>query len=99
MKNKMNKKSIVFYVAMALIVGLCAFKAMEEKKYSVSFTEQQWNARYTWVLAAKQAIEKSNIPMDQGRPLVDSLNKFIGELGSQLIPQINPPVDSTKKKK
>lgn len=96
-----TRTTVTFYLAMALIcVGILAFRKYEEKRYSVSYTEAEWNARYTWIAASKQLIERSNVPMDQGRPLVDSLNKFMNELSMQLVPQLKPQVaDSTKKKK
>lgn len=95
----MKKKSIVFYVAMGLIIGLMAFKKMEQKKYSVSLSEQEWNSRYTWVMVANQMLQKSNLPINEVKPLNDSLNKFLNELQVQLLPQMRPAADSTKKNK
>ena len=87
-------------VGLLLIISLVAFKAIEEKKYSVNYTEQEWNSRYSWIVYAKGQLLKSNLPINEIKPLTDSLDKFLGELSSQLIPQIKPPVaDSTKKKK
>lgn len=97
----MKKKSIVFYLAVGLITtSIFAFQKPDPKKFNVSFTEAEWNARYTWIAASRQLIERSNVPMDQGKPLIDSLTKFMNELSLQLVPQLQPPPakDSTKKK-
>ena len=89
-------KKNTFWVAMALVIGLLAFKAAEQKKYKVEFTEAEWNSRYQWVAVSRAMLEKSNLPINEIKPLADSLNKFMMELSNQIIPQL--PKDSTKKK-
>lgn len=94
------KRTVTFFLAMALILTVVAFKTAEEKKYSVSYTEPDWNSRFTWIAVAKSQLLKSNLPVNEVKPLTDSLDKFMTELQTQLIPQIKPPVaDSTKNKR
>jgi len=86
-------------IGLVLIVSLISFKALEDKKLSVSYTEVDWNARFTWIAVSKNQLLKSNLPINEIKPLTDSLDKFMAELSAQLIPQIKSVADSTKKKK
>ncbi len=90
------KKSLLIGIVLVVSIGMLAFKAAEQKKYTVSFTEAEWNSRYQWVAVSKAMLEKSNLPINEIKPLTDSLNKFMAELYNQIIPQL--PKDSTKKK-
>ena len=90
------KKSLLIGIVLVVSIGMLAFKAIEQKKYTVSFTQDEWNSRYQWVAVARDMLEKSSLPINQVKPLNDSLNKFMMELSNQIIPQL--PKDSTKKK-
>lgn len=89
----MKKSLLLFGIAAVTLLG---FKALEEKKYKAEFTQEEWNARYSWVSIARAMLEKSNLPINEVKPLNDSLSKFLNELSMQIIPQL--PKDTTKKK-
>lgn len=90
------------YIAALWIFLLVGFKyaEMQEKKYSVEFTQNEWAARYNWIEVAKQQIRGSDIPAKQALFVCDSLlGRFQNELAQQLQPQFQASNDSTKKKK
>ena len=86
-------------ITLILSLGLFAFQKLEEKKYSVSFTQNEWQARYNWIEAAKSQLKQSDLPSKTVVFISDSLlGKFQNELATQLQPQF-AAADSTKKKK
>lgn len=95
---KQHKVYFAISISCLLAIGIMAFKDAEQKKYQVSYTQEEWNARYTWILASKQMLEQSNLPINQVKPLSDSLTKFTNELAMQLLPQFPKPDTSQIKK-
>ncbi len=92
------KKTLI--IIALLSIGLFSYKSWEEKKYSVSFTQQQWQTRYNWIEIAKQQLKKSDLPAKDVLFVTDSLlGKFQQDLATQLEPQFTQAIDSTKKKK
>ena len=87
------------YIAALWIFLLVGFKyaEMQEKKYSVEFTQNEWQARYNWIEVAKAQLKKSKLPVDDVLFITDSLlGKFQLELAQQLQPQFAQ--DTIKKK-
>jgi hypothetical protein len=85
------------FIISALAIILLAFgKIVEDKKYKVELSQQDWSNRYVWVTVAMQQLKKSNLPAGEILPLCDSLQKFTNELAAQLQPQF--VADTTKKK-
>jgi hypothetical protein len=89
------KKQFLLLSAIGLL-SLVAFN--EEKKYSVSFTQNEWQARWNWIEAAKDQLKRSDLPSKTVVFISDSLlGKFQNELAIQLQPQF--AADTVKKKK
>ena len=80
------------------ILTFCVVMAFtEEKKYTVSFTQPEWQARYSWIETAKAQLKQSDLPSKTVVFINDSLlGKFQNELAIQLQPQF--AADTTKKK-
>jgi hypothetical protein len=89
------KKSII--LLSIIVLSLTAFTIKSE--YSVTLSEAAWASRYATIVQAQALIEKSNAPMNEAKPVMDSLQKFRMELESQLVPQFKAAADTSKPKK
>ena len=79
-------------------VTLLAFT--EEKKYKVELSQNEWEARYSWLETTKALLKKSDLPSKDVVFVCDSLiGKFQNDLANQLRPQFMAAADTTKKKK
>lgn len=88
------------FIISALAIILFSFgKIMDEKKFSVSFTQSEWEARYNWIETAKDQLKRSDLPSKTVVFINDSLlGKFQNDLANQLRPQFIAAADTTKKK-
>jgi len=77
-----------------------SFKTWEgEKKFTVTFTQKEWEARYNWIETAKYQLKQSDLPSKTVVFINDSLlGKFQNEIAIQLQPQFLAAQDTTKKK-
>ena len=90
-----------FILFVVIVSSLLAFGVIsEEKKYTVSFSRPDWEARYNWIEIAKAQLKKSDLPAKDVLFISDSLlGKFQNELALQLQPQFLAAQDTVKKKK
>jgi hypothetical protein len=89
-------KRLLITLSLAVVI-LAAFT--EEKKFTVSFTQSEWEARYNWIEAAKEQLKRSDLPSKTVVFINDSLlGKFQADLANQLRPQFIAAADTTKKK-
>ena len=81
-------------------IFIFSFKTWEDKKFKVEFTQQEWEARYSWIETAKAQLRQSDLPSKTVVFINDSLlGKFQNDLANQLRPQFLAASDTTKKKK
>lgn len=89
-------KPILFTILAATLI-LAAFS--EEKKYKVELSQNEWEARYSWLETTKAFLKKSDLPSKDVVFVCDSLiGKFQNDLAIQLRPQFLAAADTTKKK-
>lgn len=89
-------KAIILILAATLLI--VAFS--EEKKFKVELTQNEWEARYSWLETTKTLLKKSDLPSKDVMFVCDSLiGKFQNDLANQLRPQFIAAADTTKKKK
>lgn len=99
-------KSIL--IGLLIIVGISFFtlkaqQLVQEKKYKLELTQQQWAMRLNYIEAAKQIMDKSVLPANAVSQWKDSLDVFAREIneqvGAQLQLERNPPAKPVVPKK
>ena len=87
-------KRLSLFILAAIILCL---SFSEEKKFTVSFTQPEWEARYSWIEVAKSQLKSNNLPVKDVLFITDSL---LGRLQNELAAQLRPQfvADTVKKK-
>lgn len=97
------KKTIITLIAIVTIVITSVssprpYKPYQQpKKYSASYTREEWQSRIKWMENAKEIMRSSSLPGNVIAQWQDSLTLFQQEISQQVGQQI--AADTTKPKK
>lgn len=77
-----------------LFITLFSFKTNEVKKLKVELTQEQWVKHFNKLSVIRQIADESNLSNQQ----VKFITRTIDSLEMELIPQLRPQIDTSKKK-
>lgn len=94
----MNKTFLQISLALGIMI-LLSFqgKAPEPKKYSISYTEQEWGMKLNMLESAKEIMRSSTLPGNVIANWQDSLSLFQRDIQKQVGGQIAQDTVKTKK--
>lgn len=71
-----------------------AFTTQKEKVLKVEFTQKKWDEQFNKIVGVRNYIDGSNLPHNDVKAITATIDQFLNDLRTQLIPQI----DTVKKK-